>query len=316
MIKPKLLIIDDSPMIQALVKHCLADDAIEVLGASDGVEGMKLAHTAKPDVILLDIEMPDPNGFEVCEKLKKDAETANIPILFLTHITTVDVKVHGLELGAADYVTKPFDQAELRARVRSSLRVKYMIDLLEQKARIDALTGIGNRAEMEYRLDQETSAIRRHGGTMSLMMVDIDEFKKLNDAHGHAFGDQVLRAVARQLAMSCRQEDTVYRYGGEEFVILSPRTSISSAVVLGERARRNVQDMQIEHREKMVPVTCSFGISEWGEGMERTLLERADAALYQAKRNGRNCVVSTQMMSGNNELCAATNGAAQERKYK
>jgi diguanylate cyclase (GGDEF)-like protein len=287
----KVLVIDDSTTIQFLVRSFLKDEGVEIMCASTGEEGLRLATSRSPDIILLDVEMPTPDGFEVCRRLKADPATARIPIIFLTSASSTEQKVRGLDLGAVDYVTKPFESAELSARVRASLRNKYMLDLLAHKAMIDGLTGLWNRAYLDQRLVSEISLARRHHHPFSLIMLDVDRFKSINDQHGHPFGDQVLRQVSRLVISGGRSEDIACRYGGEEFAILAPMSAMEGAQTLAEHLRVAIQSEVLQHRGNAVRISCSFGIAELDLDGDDSLLEAADAALYRAKQSGRNCVI-------------------------
>jgi len=287
----KVLVIDDSDSIHALLKARLAHEPIELHSAAGGEQGLSLAQTLLPDLILLDVDMPEPDGFEVCRRLKADARTMPIPIVFLTGATSTDEKIRGLELGAVDYITKPFDPAELGARVRASLRTKYLLDLLARKAMIDGLTGLWNRAYFETRLNSELSLSRRSGNPLSCIMIDLDQFKQINDRHGHPFGDEVLRWVGQLLGELCRTEDVVCRYGGEEFVILTPNTAAPGAAHLAERIRAALENFSFRQHDAVVQVTCSLGVADVGKPPDPSLVELADQALYQAKDSGRNRVV-------------------------
>jgi len=286
----KLLIIDDSKAVHALVKARLACEPVDILSAHSGEVGAAMARDAAPDTILLDVEMPFPVGFEVCRRLQADPATSSIPIIFLTGASTTEEKVRGLELGAVDYITKPFDPAELRARVRASLRTKYLLDLLAKKAQIDAMTGLWNRAHFEQRLATELSLAERKGYTFSIVLADVDHFKSINDRYGHPCGDAVLRMVAQVLVDSHRLEDIVCRYGGEEFVMLLPATSSDSAVTVAERSRARIADSVLPHGQDRIQVTCSFGIASTEEGTGAEVVRQADQALYAAKRAGRDRV--------------------------
>lgn len=287
----KVLAIDDSEAIHALLRARLSTEPIELHHASGGEEGLRRAAELLPDLILLDVDMPDPDGFEVCRRLKSDARTQSILIVFLSGATSTEEKINGLELGATDYITKPFDAAELRARVRASLRTKYLLDLLGRKAMIDGLTGLWNRAYFEGRLGTELSLARRAQQPLACVMIDLDHFKRVNDHFGHPFGDEVLRSVGQILTETCRSEDVVCRYGGEEFVILAPNTLAQAAIELAERVRQVIQAQIWSHGGKTVNVTCSAGVADLQNSPPPTLLEQADAALYQAKHAGRNRVV-------------------------
>jgi len=176
----KILLIDDSPPIHALVRARLAEESLDIISASDAQTGIDLVLSESPDVILLDVDMPGKDGFEVCKILKSDPATLHIPIIFLTAATGTDMKIRGLELGAIDYITKPFDPAELRARVRSAVKLKFLMDLLSRKAQIDGLTGLWNRRYFDQCLTEQLSFASRHELPLSCLMLDIDHFKSGN----------------------------------------------------------------------------------------------------------------------------------------
>jgi diguanylate cyclase (GGDEF)-like protein len=299
----KVLLIDDCPSIHGLVRARLRDEPIELHSAFDGESGLAQAASLAPDLVLLDVEMPATNGFEVCRKLKDDPRTMHVPVIFLTGAASTQEKIRGLEMGAIDYVTKPFDPAELRARVRASLRTKYLMDLLSRKAMIDGLTGLFNRAYFDARLIAEMSLARRTHAPLSCIMVDVDRFKQINDLHGHPFGDEVLRGIGQILADHCRTEDTVCRYGGEEFVVLCPNSASAAAANMAERLRDAIEQNTWTKNGLNVQVTCSFGVADLKEAPP-ALVDLADEALYRAKQGGRNQVIIAT------ENGAAARGAA------
>ena len=223
----KILIVDDNPEALAVAKVRLSKESVDILCAESGTAGLEAARREKPDLILLDVDMPDMSGFEVCRALKGEAELCMIPVLFLTASSTPEDKVRGLDLGAVDYVTKPFDAFELRARVRAALRTKHLQDLLIEHAHIDPLTGLPNRRALMECLQREWARIERHGGRLSFVMADIDHFKLVNDAYGHHIGDRLLQEVAQAIAEQCRQGDLPARYGGEEFAMVVPDEAAS-----------------------------------------------------------------------------------------
>ena len=290
--RQKVLLIDDSEEIHDLVAACLADEPLELNCVLTSEAGLAAAAADLPDLVLLDVDMERSDGFHVCKRLKSDSATRDIPVVFLTSGSAMEQKVQGLELGAVDYVTKPFAMPELRARVRAALRTKHLMDLLAKRALIDGLTGLANRASLEQRLAQELSLSRRTKRPLACVMVDVDHFKKVNDTYGHAFGDEVLRSVAQTLVSGCRTEDLIARYGGEEFALLLPNTNGVGAAELAERLRQAVASIPVTHGKTPVTVTCSFGVSEWPRAVDPSLLEAADKALYQAKQAGRNRVIS------------------------
>ena len=289
----KLLIIDDSPDALEVAKARLAKESLNILCAEGGIPGLEVARREKPDLILLDLEMPDMSGFDVCRALKADAELCMIPVLFLTGSATAEDKVRGLDLGAVDYVTKPFDAFELCARVRAALRTKHLQDLLIEHAHIDPLTGLPNRRALLERLQREWARIERHGGRLSFIMADIDHFKRVNDTYGHHIGDKLLQEVARAIARQCRELDLPARYGGEEFGIVVPGEAASGAVCLAERCRQEVEKVRVTVRNEAIAATVSFGVADATSlSSSEALVKQADEALYLAKNAGRNQVRS------------------------
>jgi two-component system cell cycle response regulator len=284
----KVLIIDDGTPVHDLIKARLAGEPVELFSALDSATGLEMARQLEPDLVLLDVAMPDIDGFEICRRLKGDPATMSIPIVFLTGATSTQEKIRGLDLGAVDYVQKPFDSAELRARVRASLRTKYLLDLLANKAQVDGLTGLWNRAYFEQTLLRQLALRRRYGQPLACILVDIDQLGVLNDRFGHPFGDEVIRTVADVLLSSCRTEDLVCRYGGEEFGILAPNTPGERAMLLAERLRQAVALRVMDHRGQRLTVTCSFGVAD-AEAAQGIVVEATDA-LERAKAGGRNRV--------------------------
>ena len=289
----KVLIIDDSPDAMAIAKARLAKEGLDIVAADGGRSGLDAARREKPDLVLLDLDMPDLSGFEVCRTLKADPDLCMIPVIFLSASGGPEDKVKGLDLGAVDYVTKPFDAFELRARVRAALRAKRFQDLLIEYAHIDPLTGLPNRRALMQRLAEEWERIRRHGGSLAFIMADIDHFKRVNDTHGHGVGDRVLQEVARAIAQECRAVDVPARHGGEEFAVLLPEETESAAVVLAERCRRRIEERRLDASGQSVRVTASFGAADsTSAASPEEMVERADKALYAAKSAGRNAVRS------------------------
>lgn len=292
----KILAIDDSPEIHQLLRVRLKNLDIELDHAHCGFDGFEQAQVSRPDLILLDVMMPDASGFDICRKLKATSETRNIPVIFLTGASDVDQKVLGFDVGAVDYIQKPFDSAELNARVRAALRTKRYQDMLAQRAMIDGLTGLWNRAHFDQRMHEEVSATARYDRPMSLIMMDVDKFKPINDNHGHPFGDEVLQAVGEVLQETARTSDWPCRYGGEEFGLILRETDLEGAIVMAERIRVKVERLQLSDKSQRVPVTASFGVASSTQCMNpcnltsKWLIAAADRALYAAKNGGRNRV--------------------------
>jgi len=289
----KVLIIDDNPDALTLAKARLGGEGFEFLCADGGRAGLETALRERPDLILLDLDMPDMSGFDVCRAIKTDGELCMIPIIFLSGSGGPEDKVEGLNLGAVDYVTKPFDAFELRARVNAALRTKHLQDLLIEHARIDPLTGLANRRGLMARLQQEWDRIQRHGGKLSFILGDLDDFKRINDTHGHSVGDKILQAVAGAIAGQCRSIDLSSRYGGDEFAIVVPDEMASEAVMLAERCRQAIEGVGLSADSETVFTTASFGVADTEEAdSPAALIRQSDNALYHAKNAGRNRVAS------------------------
>lgn len=238
--------------------------------------------------------MDGMNGFELLEKLKEDPRTRNIAVIFISATSEAMDRVKGLDMGAIDFISKPFDAFELKARVRSALRTQHLVKMLEQKAQLDGLTGLWNRRYFDQRMIQEISEAKRYSRPLSLVLCDIDRFKRLNDQFGHPFGDFVLEMVARRLSGG-RTSDIACRYGGEEFGLILPSTNIQQGHEVAERLRIEIESILWLNKPDLV-VTASFGICDTEnvgeEATPEALLEMTDSALYKAKQAGRNRVES------------------------
>ena len=280
----KILIVDDSPDALAVARARLSKEGLDIVCADSGQAGLAMAKDESPDLILLDVDMPDLTGFHVCRMLQADPQTRTIPVIFLSGFDDADTKVRALDMGAVDYVTKPFDAFELRARVRAALRTKHLQDLLAKYAQIDPLTELLNRRGLTERMRREWASVRRHGGTVSFVMADIDHFKRVNDAHGHSTGDRALCHIADLLAAECRENDSAARYGGDEFAILCPDIDAASAASLAERCRQRIEATPFYADGQQLQLMVSFGVADaTGIADGRGLIEGADRALYQAK---------------------------------
>jgi len=287
---PRLLAIDDSSLIHRLLKSRLKHERIEIHSADGGEQGLAMARSLMPDVILLDIDMPGMDGFDTLRELKACPEMHDIPVIFVSGTVDTKTKVRGLELGAIDFVSKPFDIAELKARVRSAVRIRSLIKMLAQRAHLDGLTGLWNRSYFNERLTQEISKAKRHEHDLTLILCDLDHFKALNDTYGHPLGDHVLEEFA-ELLNSGRDDDIPCRYGGEEFGIIMPNTTAEEGAGVAERIRKELQRKTWLNHNKLI-VTASFGVTDMtrvaGPTLD-TMIDSADKALYKAKET-RNCV--------------------------
>lgn len=287
----KALIIDDDEDMLAIAAARLRAEDLDVICAPSGEAGLAMAAQHKPDVILLDVEMPGLSGFDVCRKLKDDVELHLIPVIFLTALDDTSQKVQGLELGAVDYVTKPFDAFELRARVQAALRTKQLQDMLIECAMLDPLTGLPNRRALLERAQAEWARCQRKESIFAFIMADVDNFKSINDRFGHAVGDRMLNAIAQSISSQCRQSDMPCRYGGEEFGILVPAEAGQAAMALAQRCRQDVERICIPLPGQDVRVTVSLGVADSIHANSLTdVIDQADRAMYQAKAAGRNTV--------------------------
>ena len=295
----RILLIVDSEADRRWLRSRLTSDTVHVREARSGRQGLELCRNDPHDLILLDLGLPLGDGFDVLHALKEDSRTSGVPVIVVSTTTgTADV-VRGLDGGAVDYVTRPYDPVVLQARIRVALRTKRLQDMLEQRAHVDGLTGLANRHALEERLANDWGLLHRHGGSLAVWVADLDHFKRVNDRHGHAAGDEVLRRAAALLRTSVRTTDMAARYGGEEFVVIAPQCPLKGALKTAERFRDRLASTPIllDHGVALT-VTVSVGVASAPEetiDSPSALLALADHALYQAKGQGRNKVLSLIM---------------------
>lgn len=295
--KSTVLAIDDAPTNIKLLGQILAPH-YRFLFATKGSDGLEIAVTQRPDLILLDVVMSDMDGHEVCKQLKSNPLTQNIPVVFITALKEQTDEAYGLEIGAIDYITKPFCPAIVRARVRNHLELKRYRDLLESQAATDGLTGIPNRRHFDQAMEREWRSAIRRKSNISLVLIDIDFFKPYNDHYGHLIGDECLRTVGQALVGGARRpSELVARYGGEEFVCLLPDTQLSGAVHVAGEILERVRTLQLPHAASPIAsyVTLSLGVATASPlvgQLPQELIQLADEQLYHAKRSGRNQVQS------------------------
>lgn len=287
--KAVILIVDDVPTnVQGLA--LLLKDKYVIKVATGGGRALELAvQEPIPDLILLDVQMPDMNGYEVLKLLKEDSITAKIPIIFITGKDAIEDEEYGFELGAVDYITKPIHPSIVKARVNTHITLKQQHDKLVAMATHDQLTGLYNRHFLSDALSKKVAHAKRHGQALSVIIVDIDHFKNVNDTFGHLMGDLILKAVATVMQDSARKEDIAARFGGEEFIVVMDECMASDALVKAEKLRSQIEVLNPEG----IKVTASFGVAQLEPDMKRyeDLLKNADSALYVAKEDGRNRVV-------------------------
>ncbi|MEL7565007.1 MAG: diguanylate cyclase [Dehalobacterium sp.] len=313
--KGKVMIIDDSKFSLFLLKEMLEKACYEVRPFLSGKLAIRAAEKNPPDIILLDITMPEMDGYQVCQLLKSNYLLKDIPVIFLSSNTEAFDKIKAFEVGGADYISKPFDFEELNARVGLQLRLRqYQIELeeknielqktlrqledavkkLEEMAVTDFLTQLSNRRGIIEILKKETARSKRWKKDLSLIIGDIDHFKQINDTYGHECGDFVLEKIAVLLKSSVRSGDHVARWGGEEFLLVLVETGCSGAMVLAEKIRSKIESITFTYQENPISVSMTFGVTEFNPNLGIfENVANADQALYEGKKSGRNRVVGS-----------------------
>ncbi|MCA9792517.1 MAG: diguanylate cyclase [Candidatus Eremiobacteraeota bacterium] len=288
----KVLVVDDVPDNIKLLTYELADQGHDVFIAEGGPKALELARSERPDVVLLDIMMPEMDGIEVLQRLKSQTETKLIPVILVSAKDLDEDVIRGLDSGAMDYVTKPFSTRIVAARVRSAVRIKRMNDLLTEKARVDELTGLFNRAHFDDLMEQSLERVRRYGAELSLLMVRLDNLGDLNNRFGHAVGDKVLREVSQTVERTARKVDVVCRIEGAEIALLLPDLEQAAAEGLAERLRRRISVQTIKFSDDELQTTASLGLATTQKcpAESEAFVEAATFALYAAREAGGNRV--------------------------
>ncbi len=308
-----IVIVDDMPDNLRLLTAILTEYGYKVRPAPNGTRALATICKEPPDLILLDIMMPDMNGYEVCEHLKADDRTKDIPVIFLSALNEVFDKVKAFNTGGVDYISKPFQIEEVLVRVNTHLMIRAQQKTLllqnkelmkkstliaEQKEKLellaanDFLTGLSNRRDFLEKAQREEKRFKRTNSPFALIILDIDHFKHVNDTYGHECGDKVLVDVARVLEKTLRAHDLLARWGGEEFVCLITETEVEGAKSAAEKVRSAIETNAYSWNDVQVSVTVTLGLSMYdGSGSIEECLSHADTALYQGKRQGRNQVV-------------------------
>jgi diguanylate cyclase (GGDEF)-like protein len=305
----RILVIDDDPETGRLIRTWFAAEPYDIDEAHDGASGIEAARASRADLIVLDLRMPGIDGFSVARALKQDPLTRSTPVLMVTACRDVDAKVEAFDAGTDDYVTKPFQFEELDARIRSMLRRRDLLvglegtireltstnEQLEQALITDEKTGLYNFREFRRRLRDEWARAERYRTPLSLVFLDVDDFKKLNDRLGHPAGDRILAEFATLVVGGARGSDFAARYGGEEFSVILPHTQLDMALRVADRIRSAVHEFVFLADETATRVTVSAGVATYpspGIDSVDALIRAADAALYRAKDMGKNRVVA------------------------
>lgn len=302
----RILLVDDTPVNLEIAGKTLEREGYDLYIADSGKAALELVETTDFDLILLDIMMPEMDGFETYARIRQGANHKDVPIIFITAKVDIESLVQGFELGAVDYIRKPFNELELKARVKTHVELKKVREELEQKnaslqqayqilevsATTDSLPQVFNRREMAKRLEYEQTNHERNHRSFAIIIADIDYFKKVNDTYGHECGDKVLVAVAQLLKSNTRKIDCVARWGGEEFLLLLPETDAAGAAKLAEKLRKIIEDTVFYHGNAEFRITITFGVCEYKRNLTLDqLIASADNALYEGKAAGRNRVV-------------------------
>lgn len=310
----KILVVDDSPVEIKIIRGFLESehDIIETL---DGQKAIDLAVQFKPDLILLDVIMPEPNGFSVCRTLKSRSDLADIPVIFITAATNIKDIVHGFENGGQDYIIKPFYAQELSARIKVHLDLRFskeklqqyalkleeqnqqlnlLMQELETAAMTDYITGLANRRSMMESLNKELERLKSTERKTGLVLCDIDNFKKINDTYGHECGDYVLKEVSGIMKSSLRAEDAVARWGGEEFLLLLPDLNIAGAKEIAENIRRAIERKVFCYRDELFSLTMTLAVGELAaDTIFDDCIRSIDYGLYLGKNQSKNCVIDS-----------------------
>ena len=291
-----VLVVDDESSNILAITHILGPEYV-IYAAKNGQKGIEAAEKYLPDVILLDIMMPDMDGYAVISALKNAETTRDIPVVFITGLSNPDDEEKGLNLGAADYISKPFSPAIVKLRVRNQIKMINQLRMIELLSLIDQLTSIPNRRGFDNRMDMEWIRAIRESTSISILLMDVDKFKVYNDTYGHQQGDRVLQAVAKTMTQALhRPGDYAARWGGEEFIVLMPNTNLEGALAIAEKIRLDVSNVVIPCEDGTeTKVTVSIGVNSLTPvrtGSREEFISDADKALYRAKESGRNRVCS------------------------
>jgi diguanylate cyclase (GGDEF)-like protein len=310
-----ILVVDDAPMNLKLLSDLLKEEGFKIKSAPSADLALSSLEASLPDLILLDVNLPGTNGVDLCRTVKKNELWASIPVLFISALGTIEDKLKGFAAGGVDYITKPFQKEEVLARIRAHLTIRNLQKDLEDKvwelkvlyeqvkdlSIRDSLTGLYNRRYLDEVMLGQISRSTRYRHPLSVIVADLDYFKRVNDSFGHTIGDEVLAKTAQVLLTCVRDSDVVGRIGGEEFMILCPETNKTQAIMVGERIRKKMENLEWEEIQPGLVMTISIGVGSTEQEEEkedvstidrRRLFDLADKSLYLAKESGRNKVVA------------------------
>lgn len=289
-----LILIVDDDLINIEILNAVLEEEYDIIFATSGKQALELARKYQPDLILLDVIMPSMDGYAVCEYLKADKKTSSIPVIFITGLADMEAEIKGLQVGAIDYVTKPINPPIVQMRVRNHIELQRARKSLKHLSITDALTDLSNRRHFDEVLQNEFNRLSRLHHPLSLIMLDVDFFKKFNDGYGHLVGDNCLKQVAYTIRGSLqRPADFAARYGGEEFACILPNTDSAGAIAIAEKIRTNIEQLDIPHRNSAVSdhVTISLGVFtaySYANTSPSEIIAKTDQQLYRAKEAGRN----------------------------
>ncbi len=294
----RVLIVDDSASLRADMVRVLkaSDPGLEIVEARDGIDALKRVNDTPVDLIIADLMMPRMDGLKLLSAIRQDERLQHTPVIIVTSQNQIEEKLLTFEHGAQDFLTKPYHPAELVARTRVMLRLQAQMRAIEQQAIIDAVTGLYNQNYLSAAISREINRCRRYKLQLSCLMIDVDNFKTINDTRGHLAGDAVLRAIGRTIQSTLRGYDFAVRYGGDEFLIVLAQNNPAGATLVAERIRDIIRQHAFFPGQAAAPVTVSIGVASVpGQDVQSStcLIDAADQALYQAKSQGKNRVVTT-----------------------
>ena len=305
-----ILIVDDVPNNLRLLDEILDEMSYNTIFANSGKQAVEIVekHTIQIDLILLDLMMPEMDGIEVCTIIKSNPMCQDIPVIFITADESPQGLLNAFKTGAIDYIKKPLDKTELLLRVENQLKLNKAYAglrrsndelleayaLLQQLVTVDPLTGLENRRSLMDFAEVQLKLAQRYKSFFSIILIDLDYFKKINDTYGHLIGDEILKNIAKILKYVLRNVDHIGRFGGEEFIVILPNTNLKNAVVTAEKVREAIANFKHNIEEQIIQATVSIGIASYNplDDDVNQILERADQALYQAKSSGRNCSIT------------------------